>query len=299
MRKFSESSTVPSNGRSAESVIPDPRLDSSSRFRASLDHSVAVFLAELVLRERAVQGSHPTSLTYGHVIGDRSPNRNNFHRYMEPPAEVDYIVERFAELRKAVGDKADIGIDFHGRVSPALAKVLIKKLEQYNPMFIEEPINCQDHDIMAEIARGTHIPIATGERVFTKWGFREVLEKKAASILQPDLCHAGGFTEVRLIAGMAEAYYAAIAPHNPLGPISLAAGLQISASIPNFLIQEQVSLGEGYLKNPLKVANGYLELPTAPGLGVELDENAMSDKIGHDWKNPETYDKFDGSVTDW
>ena len=202
-------------------------------------------------------------------------------------------------MRKAVGDKADIGIDFHGRVSPALAKVLIKKLEQYNPMFIEEPINCQDHDIMAEIARGTHIPIATGERVYTKWGFREVLEKKAASILQPDLCHAGGITEVRLIAGMAEAYYAAIAPHNPLGPISLASGLQLSASIPNFLIQEQVSLGEGYLKNPLKVSNGYLELPTLPGLGIELDENLMADKIGHDWKNPETYDKFDGSVTDW
>ncbi len=236
-------------------------------------------------------GSHGTEAS--------GSNRNNFHRYMEPPAEVDYIVERFAELRKAVGDKADIGIDFHGRVSPALAKVLIKKLEQYNPMFIEEPINCQDHDIMAEIARGTHIPIATGERVFTKWGFREVLEKKAASILQPDLCHAGGITEVRLIAGMAEAYYAAIAPHNPLGPISLASGLQLSASIPNFLIQEQVSLGEGYLKNPLKVSNGYLELPTLPGLGIELDENLMADKIGHDWKNPETYDKFDGSVTDW
>jgi len=166
-------------------------------------------------------------------------------------------------------------------------------------MFIEEPINCQDHDIMADIAKGTHIPIATGERVFTKWGFREVLEKKAAQIIQPDLCHAGGITEVRLIAGMAEAYYAAIAPHNPLGPISLAAGLQISASIPNFLIQEQVSLGEGYLKNPLKVSDGYLELPTLPGLGVELDENLMADKIGHDWRNPETYDKFDGSVTDW
>lgn len=245
------------------------------------------------------QGSHPTSFSYGHVTGDRTPSNNNFHRYMEPPAEVDYIVERFADLRKAVGDKADIGIDFHGRVSPALARVLIKKLEPYNPMFIEEPINCQDHDIMADIARSTHIPIATGERVFTKWGFREVLEKKAAQIIQPDLCHAGGITEVRLIAGMAEAYYAAIAPHNPLGPISLAAGLQISASIPNFLIQEQVSLGEGYLKNPLKVSDGYLELPTAPGLGVELDENAMADKIGHDWKNPETYDKFDGSVTDW
>jgi galactonate dehydratase len=152
---------------------------------------------------------------------------------------------------------------------------------------------------MAEIARGTRLPIATGERIFTKWGFREILEKRAASILQPDLCHAGGITEVRLIAGMAEAYYAAIAPHNPLGPISLAAGLQIAVSIPNFLCQEQVSLGEGYLKNPFVVKDGYLQLPTGPGLGIEVDEDAIKDKMGHDWENRQTYDPRDGSVVDW
>jgi galactonate dehydratase len=219
--------------------------------------------------------------------------------YVETPAEVHYAVEKFAELRQAAGDDADLAIDFHGAISPALAKVLIKALEPHNPMFIEEPINCQEHDLMAEIARGTHLPIATGERVFTKWGFREVLEKKAATILQPDLCHAGGITEVRLIAGMAEAYYATIAPHNPLGPISLAAGVQIAASIPNFLCQEQVSLGEGYLKQPFVLRKGYLDLPTGPGLGIELDENALADKIGHDWKNREEYDADDGSVMDW
>src|SRR5260370_10297284 len=114
-------------------------------------------------------------------------------------------------------------------------------------MFVEEIVTCKEHDVMAEIARGTFLPIATGERVFTKWGFREVLEKKAATVLQPDLCHAGGITEVRLIAGMAEAYYATIAPHNPLGPISLAAVVHMASSIPNFLCQEQVSLGECYL----------------------------------------------------
>ena len=134
-------------------------------------------------------------------------------------------------------------------------------------MFIEEPINCQNHDVMAEIARGTHLPIATGERVFTKWGFREVLEKKAATILQPDLCHAGGITEVRLIAGMAEAYYATIAPHNPLGPISLAAGIQLAASIPNFLCQEQVTLGEGYLKKPFVVRRRLHRRAHRPGPG--------------------------------
>ena len=227
------------------------------------------------------------------------PAKRRPARYIETPAEVKYAVEKFAELRAAVGDNVDIGVDFHGAISPAHAKMLIKGMEPYNPMFIEEPCQAQNHDIMAEIARGTHLPIATGERVFTKWGFREVLEKKAATILQPDMCHAGGITEVRLIAGMAEAYYATIAPHNPLGPISLAAGVHLAASIPNFLIQEQVSLGEGYIKNPFQVREGYLELPTGPGLGIELDENAMADKIGHDWRNQESYDADDGSVVDW
>jgi galactonate dehydratase len=227
------------------------------------------------------------------------PAKRRPSRYVETQAEVQYSIEKFAELRQAVGPNIDIGIDFHGAISPATAKLLIKGYEPYNPMFIEEPCQAQNHDVMAEIARGTHLPIATGERVFTKWGFLDVLQKRAATILQPDLCHAGGITECRLIAGMAEAWYASVAPHNPLGPISLAAGVQLAASIPNFLIQEQVSLGEGYIKTPFKIREGYLDLPTGPGLGVELDENAMADKIGHDWRNPEPYDADDGSVVDW
>ncbi|MBM3852651.1 MAG: galactonate dehydratase, partial [Verrucomicrobia bacterium] len=199
----------------------------------------------------------------------------------------------------AAGKEADIGIDFHGAISPANAKLLIRALEPYQPFFIEEPVQCQHVDAMAEIARGTHLPIATGERIFTKWGFREILEKKAAIILQPDLCHAGGLLEARLIAGMAEAYYASIAPHNPLGPISLACGLQLAAAIPNFLCQEQVNLGEGYLKEPFKVEQGYVRVPTKPGLGIELDDAALADKIGHDWMNAETYSEKDGSVVDW
>jgi galactonate dehydratase len=238
-------------------------------------------------------------LAKGFTAFKTGPAKRRPSRYIESPAEVHYAAEKFAELRQAAGDKVDIAIDFHGAISPALAKVLIKALEPYQPMFIEEPVQCQNHDVMAEIARGTHLPIATGERVFTKWGFREVLEKKAATILQPDLCHAGGITEVRLIAGLAEAYYATIAPHNPLGPISLAAGVQMAASIPNFLCQEQVSLGEGYITKPFRVTKGYIDVPTGPGLGIELNENAMADKIGHDWKNRELYDADDGSVLDW
>jgi len=238
-------------------------------------------------------------LAQGFTAFKTGPAKRRPARYVETPAQIAYAAEKFRELRELVGDDIDIGCDFHGAISPATAKLLIKALEPYHPMFIEEPINCQNHDIMAEIARGTHLPIATGERVFTKWGFREVLEKRAATILQPDLCHAGGITECRLIAGMAEAYYAAIAPHNPLGPISLAAGVQLAASIPNFLIQEQVSLGEGYLKQPFRVRDGYLDLPAGPGLGIELDEDALEDKLGHDWRNPQPYDPDDGSVVDW
>src|SRR3954447_14521332 len=238
-------------------------------------------------------------LARGFTAFKTQPAKRRPARYVETPAQVRYAAERFAELRKLAGDDVDIAIDFHGAISPATAKLLIKALEPYQPMFIEEPCQAQNHDIMAEIARGTHLPIATGERVFTKWGFHEVLQKRAATILQPDLCHAGGITEGRLIAGMAEAYYAAIAPHNPLGPISLAAGVQVAAAIPNFLCQEQVSLGEGYLKRPFTVRKGYLDLPQGPGLGVELDENALAGKIGHDWRNPESYDRDDGSVVDW
>jgi galactonate dehydratase len=245
-----------------------------------------------LVRERKAQGF--TAFKTG-------PARLNgrYARAVENRAWIENAVEHFGRLSEIVGKDGDLGIDFHGAVPAATAKVLMKELEQFNPFFYEEIINCQQVDLMAELAKTTHIPIATGERDFTKWGFRQILEKGAATILQPDLCHAGGITEVRLIAGMAEAYYATIAPHNPLGPISLAAGLQIAASIPNFLCQEQVSLGEGYLKNPFKVRAGYVDLPTGPGLGIELDEDLMKDKIGHDWRSPETYDIDDGSVVDW
>jgi galactonate dehydratase len=220
-------------------------------------------------------------------------------RMVETKAFVDRAAEHFAALRTAAGPEVDIAIDFHGAVPPATSRLLIKALEPYQPMFVEEPVPCQDVALMAEIARGTFLPIAAGERIFTKWGFRDLLEKRAAAILQPDLCHAGGITEVRLIAGMAEAYYVSIAPHNPLGPVSLAAGIQLAAAIPNFLCQEQVTLGEGYLKKPFRVEKGYIPIPMGPGLGIELDEHALADKIDHDWRNRESYDPDDGSVVDW
>lgn len=220
-------------------------------------------------------------------------------RLIEPPAFTERQVEIFAAMRAAAGPAVDLAIDFHGAVPPQTAKRLIKALEPYHPFFVEEPVQAQNVDVLADIAHATEIPIATGERLFTKWGFREVLEKRAASILQPDLSHAGGIMECRLIAGMAEAYYAGIAPHCPLGPIALAACLQLDAAIPNFLAQEGGRLtGEGYITTPFRHEQGYLPLPTAPGLGVELDEAALADKLDHDWQNRKSYAE-DGSAIDW
>lgn len=220
-------------------------------------------------------------------------------KIVDTPALVEDAAHRFAEIRGAVGPAMDVGIDFHGRCSPAMAIRLAKALEPYYPMFIEEPVLPENVDALVTVARSTSIPIATGERLFTKWGFREVLEKQAAVILQPDLSHAGGILECKKIAAMAECYYAAIAPHCPLGPIALAACLQLDACIPNFLVQEHVTTGEGYLKEPFKIVDGCIDLPTKPGLGIDLDEEALADKIyDGSWETPRFWHD-DGSVADW
>jgi galactonate dehydratase len=223
-------------------------------------------------------------------------------RLIETAGFTEQAVAIFAAMREAAGPEVDIAIDFHGAVAPQTAKRLVAALEPYHPFFIEEPVQCQNVDVLADIAHSTSVPIATGERLFTKWGFREVLEKRAASILQPDLSHAGGIMETRLIAGMAEAYYAGIAPHCPLGPIAFAACVHLDASIPNFLCQEGGRLatpaGDGYLKVPFRHEQGYLPLPHGPGLGIELDEDALQDKLDHDWQNPKSWGE-DGSAIDW
>jgi galactonate dehydratase len=218
---------------------------------------------------------------------------------LEGPDYIQQAVDRVEAMRDAVGDAVDIALDFHGRVGPALARRLIEALEPYRPLFIEEPCLPENVDAMAEVARSTNVPIATGERLFTRWGFREVLEKRAAAVLQPDLSHAGGIAEVRKIAAMAESYYAAIAPHCPLGPISLAAGLQVDACTPNFLCQEQVNLGQGYLKEPFVAEEGYIAVPQGPGLGIEVDEEALAEKASDgEWSNPLWW-RQDGAFTEW
>jgi galactonate dehydratase len=218
---------------------------------------------------------------------------------VDTPARVEKVADRFAAIREAVGPGVDVAIDFHGRVPPAMAIRLAKALEPYQPMFIEEPVLPENVDALALVARSTTIPIATGERLFTRWSFRQVLEKQAAAILQPDLSHAGGIWECRKIAAMAEAYYVAMAPHCPLGPIALAACLHLDACIPNFLAQEHVTLGNGYLKEPFEMVDGHVQLPDKPGLGIELDEEAVAANIGDgSWETPRLWHE-DGSVADW
>lgn len=231
-------------------------------------------------------------------------------RFVDTPAKVDEAVARVAAVREAVGRNFDIAIDFHGRVSKAMAKVLLKELEPLRPLFVEEPVLPEHNEAIPELARLTSIPIATGERMYTRWGFKELLARGGVDIIQPDLSHAGGIWEVRKIAAMAEAYDVAVAPHCPLGPIALAASLQLDFCTPNALIQEQ-SLGIhynvgndllDYLADPtvFAFAEGYVTRPTAPGLGVTVDEAKVREaaREGHDWKSP-VWRHEDGSIAEW
>jgi galactonate dehydratase len=222
-------------------------------------------------------------------------------KYNEGQKMVDEVTERFKALREKHGPGVDIGVEFHGAIQPPTAVVMMKALEPYQPWFYEEVVQALNIELMAELAKKTHIPLATGERIFTKWGFKDILEKRAALILQPDVCYAGGITELKIIAGMAEAYYSPIAPHNPQGPCSLAASLQVAASVPNFLIQER---GDNeyadLLAKPLPpLENGHRPLLTEPGLGITIDENKLMAQVGEPRPYLPQFDTDDGSVVDW
>lgn len=220
-------------------------------------------------------------------------------KYTEGQKFVDEAVERFAALKERYPD-VDIALDFHGAVQPTTASLLVKALEPHKPWFYEEVVQPLNVDVMAAIASKTSIPLATGERIFTKWGFREVLEKQAAMIMQPDVNYAGGITELRLIAGMAEAYYAPLAPHNPNGPCSLAASLQVAACIPNFMVMERGDREHELLAEPLApVQDGYRPIPTGPGLGITIDEDKLMSEVGEPKEYETEYDPDDGSVVDW
>ena len=219
------------------------------------------------------------------------------------------LADRVAAIREACGPGFDIAIDFHGRFTVAMARRTLPLLEPYLPFFVEEPLVPEMSEHIDEICASTSIPIATGERLFSRWDFKKILGAGVA-IAQPDLSHAGGISEVRRIAAMAEAYDVSLAPHCPLGPIALAASLQVDFASPNALIQEQ-SLGihynEGsdlldYLvdQSVFGFADGFVARPTLPGLGIQVDEKEVERAagVGHRWRTP-TFRRDDGSLAEW
>lgn len=230
--------------------------------------------------------------------------------YIDSFSKVEGVIERVAAIRETCGKDFGIATDFHGRVHKSMAKVLAKELEPYHLMFIEEPVLSENYEALAEVAKYTSTPIATGERLFTRWDFKKIFEQGVVDIIQPDLSHAGGILECRKISAMAEAYDMAVAPHCPLGPIALAACLQMDACTPNAIIQEQ-SLGihynQGsdlldYLVDPtvFDYGNGVVKIPNKPGLGIEINEAFVKKQaeIGHNWKNP-VWRNSDGTVAEW
>jgi galactonate dehydratase len=235
---------------------------------------------------------------------------------MNATAELDWIGtpklfdEVIARAEAAQAEGMDVGLDFHGRVHRPMAKQLAKVLEPLGLLFIEEPLLSENHEGLTQIAHLISTPIALGERLFSRWDFKPFFESGAVDIIQPDLSHAGGLTECRKIAAMAEAYDVAVAPHCPLGPLALAACVQLAACAPNVAIQE-MSLGIHYnvggdlftyMKDaaPLTPIDGDIPIPDGPGLGIEIDEEAVREagKSPHRWRNP-VWRQKDGSFAEW
>jgi galactonate dehydratase len=205
-------------------------------------------------------------------------------------------------IRDAVGPDVEIGVDVHGRLSPAMSIRFAKEIEPLDIWFLEEPVLPENAAAMADVARATSIPIATGERLFTKWGFREIVEQRAAALLQPDLSHCGGIFEGRMIAAMGETAYAGFGPHNPLSPVNGIVSAHVGMASPNFVALEWVFDNPPWtndvLTTPPAIADGWLTLPEGPGLGIELDLDVCR---AHPYR-PVDLPPFwhaDGAVADW
>ncbi|KAB8170958.1 galactonate dehydratase [Streptomyces sp. 3MP-14] len=226
---------------------------------------------------------------------------------VDTPARVRAVVERVATVREALGDELDLAVDFHGRFSPAMARRVLPLLEPHLPLFVEEPVVPELSARLPELAAASSVPLATGERLYSRWDFDPVL-RSGIAVAQPDLSHAGGISEVRRIAAAAETHGVTLAPHCPLGPIALAASLQIDLAVPNFLIQEQ-STGIHYNtiepldylldRSVFALHEGHMLPPTGPGLGIEIDEARVREVAGrHGWRAP-VWRHADGSHAEW
>ncbi len=196
-----------------------------------------------------------------------------------PKSEEEFAIACVKAVREAVGPSIDLLIECHGRFNMISAIRMAQKLEPFDPFFYEEPIPPDNIDALAALQAAINLPIATGERLYTRWEFRPLLEKQAARIIQPDICNVGGIWELKKIAAMAEAYYVAVQPHNSNGPVQTVASLHLDASIPNFVFQEffypYLDQYNEILTEPIKYQDGYLEIPTGPGLGTDIREEVI------------------------
>ncbi|MTB64746.1 galactonate dehydratase [Streptococcus sp. zg-86] len=230
--------------------------------------------------------------------------------YIDNFKKIDQVSQRVAALRDAFGYDLDIAVDFHGRVHKPMAKVLAKELEQYKLMFMEEVVLPENEEAFEQIAQVTSTPLATGERLVTRWDFKNIFNKGVIDIIQPDVALVGGILETRKIAAMAEMYDMAVAPHAPYGPIALAATFQVDACTPNVFIQEQ-SLGIHYNKGfdlldfvsnkeIFQYKDGFIDIPRGPGLGLEMNLDLIKDidKEGLIWTNPK-WKHYDGTIAEW
>lgn len=216
---------------------------------------------------------------YGYTALKIGPNPANYQA-LPWGRVVREAAARLAAVRRAVGDDIDIGVDPHATIfEPSRALAMADALQPYRPFFFEEPLRPENVDAMAKLAGQIRIPIATGELLYTKWQFRELLLKQAVDIIQPDVCSAGGIMECKKIAAMAEACYVTVAPHNPMGPVATAVNVHLAAAIPNFLILEytpdDIPGRRDLVQEPVALKDGYLELPRRPGLGIELNFDAF------------------------
>ena len=224
-------------------------------------------------------------------------------------AKVDAILSALFDLRAAVGTEMDLAFDFHGRVHAPMAGILLREMEPLRPMFVEDAVVSAMVETMADLQRATSIPLCIGERLHSRYDFKRVFETRAARVINPDTAHAGGISEMVRIGHWAEAYDVALAPHCPIGPIALAASLQVDAVCHNAFIQEQ-SIGIHYNAGAdvldyvrpggIVIEEGHLLIPQGPGLGVEVDEDKVAEmaRIGHRWRAP-VWRHGDGSVAEW
>ena len=266
---------------------------------------------------RSIHGDTPEALaadarravTEGYQLIKAAPTGAT--HFVDSYQKVTRVLDMIGAVREEIGDEADLAVDFHGRIHRPMAKPLVTGLNEYRLSFIEEPVLSENREALREIAQCSRMPIALGERLYSRWDFKAILTDGYVDIIQPDLSHAGGISECRRIAAMAEAFDVAFAPHCPLDAIAFAACIQVDAATPNAVFQEQ-SIG---IHNPsgdnvrmnfmqeiagFRYENGYVRLPERPGLGIEIDEElvAATDRHRHNWKNP-IWETDDGTRIEW